>query len=78
MSKAELSSAIRRERKRRRLKSDKCLSCGATEISTLQTVTLCAGCRLFIQSGAFSEQHNLIGGGIHLSLSLSRRTCMLS
>ena len=61
MSKTELSRAMRGERKRKRLKEECCLSCGATEISTLQSVTLCAGCRLLLQSGAFTEEHHVIG-----------------
>jgi len=61
VSEAELSRAIRNENRRRRLKGERCISCGATEISVLQTVTLCASCRLLIQNGAFFERHHVIG-----------------
>jgi len=69
MSRTQLQRASRHERKRQKLNAEYCLLCSATDVSTLQAVTLCAECRLAIMGKATSESHHLIGRA-HSSFSI--------
>jgi hypothetical protein len=69
VSEVELHRAERHERKRQKLSAEQCLLCSATDVSTLQSVTLCTECRLAIMDKATSESHHLIGR-LHSSFSI--------
>lgn len=63
MGETELKSAIRHERKRKRLGSEQCAMCGIDDIRMLQStqVVLCAECRKKLQGQSVYEDHHLAG-----------------
>jgi len=56
-----LRQAGRRERRWQKLKVSHCSACGATDISILQSIVVCAGCRSAIQGNSSIENHHLLG-----------------
>jgi hypothetical protein len=61
MSEIDLQRELRHRRKPKKLKGTYCIVCGETDICCLQSVTLCAECRLKLQGLPTVEKHHVFG-----------------